>query len=66
MKTKCNLCKRKKFDERDIDYIKNTGNCFRCEFEIHKEDMLREHLKKIQTKHPTDLSKHEHIYQNEN
>lgn len=58
---KCPLCKRRKINEKDFDFIKHTGRCFKCDFEIHKEDMKNEYYKLIQQKDTMDISKHIHI-----
>lgn len=49
-KGKCQLCKRRKLDERDLDFIEHTGRCFKCDFKIHLEDMKEEHKRKMNTK----------------
>lgn len=55
---KCPLCKRRKFDKRDEDYFENTGRCFKCDLEMHKEDLSRERLEKQNSKHPSNLEQH--------
>jgi protein-disulfide isomerase len=40
---KCPLCKRRNFNETDKEYIEHTGRCFKCDFNIHLEDMRRDY-----------------------
>jgi hypothetical protein len=58
---KCPLCKRRKFNKKDEEYLEHTDRCFKCDFRIHKEDMSRVRNEKLITKHPTDISQHNHI-----
>ena len=63
-KTKCPLCKRRKFTEEDIEYIQFTGRCKKCDIRIMRVELRNREQdsfeKKYGNKHPTDISKHEH------